>query len=156
MELSRCNALFLLLFIILIPWGCRTTQTEISDNPTIEKRFTHGYNEVWEALEQVMVDDLMFPLKIKDKERGLMQTDWISVIRIRGTLRWYVKVFLEGDDINTKARLFIRVEEPTSPKDDVGKLKTKKGELKTGWDASKEKIPEANDILETLSLKLGE
>ena len=156
MELSRRNQLFLLLFIILLPWGCRTTQPEISEKPVIEKRFSHGYDEVWDALEEVMVDDLMFPIKKKDRERGIIQTDWISVIRIRGTLRWYVKVFLDGDDNNTEARLFLRVEEPTSPKDDGGKLKTKQGELKTGWSVSKEKIPEANGILDTLSLKLGE
>jgi len=122
----------------------------------MKKTFPHGYDEVWETLEQVMVEELMFPIKLKDKNRGLIQTDWISVIRIRGTLRWYVKVFLEGDDKNTVVRIFDRVEEPTTGKEEVGKMKTKQGELKTGWSLSKEKIPEANNILETLSLKLGE
>jgi len=122
----------------------------------MEKTFTQGYDEVWEALKEVMDEELMLPIKIKDKDRGLIQTDWISVIRIRGTLRWYVKIYLEGDDNSTAARVFVRVEEPTSAKEDVGTMKTKKGEIKTGWSLSKEKIPETNDILDTLSLKLGE
>ena len=155
MELSRHKKI-LLLFIIILPWGCRTPQTEIPGNPVIQKRFTHGYDEVWEALEELMVDNLMLPIRTKDKNRGIIQTDWISVIRIRGTLRWYVKVILEGDDNNTEARLYIRVEEPTSAKEDVGKMKTKQGDIKTGWSVSNEKIPEAQDILNTLSLKLGE
>jgi len=156
MHLSSRKALFLALFLLFFQWGCRTAQTEISGTPVMKKTFPHGYDEVWETLEQVMVEELMFPIKIKDKNRGLIQTDWISVIRIRGTLRWYVKVFLEGDDNNTVVRIFDRVEEPTSGKDEVGKMKTKKGEIKTGWSLSKEKIPEANEILDTLSLKLGE
>ena len=156
MHLSSRKALFLALFLLFFQWGCRTAQTEISGTPVMEKTFPHGYDEVWETLEQVMVEELMFPIKIKDKNRGLIQTDWISVIRIRGTLRWYVKVFLEGDDNNTVVRIFDRVEEPTSGKEEVGKMKTKQGEIKTGWSLSKEKIPEANDILDTLSLKLGE
>jgi uncharacterized lipoprotein len=122
----------------------------------MEKTFTHGYDEVWEVLDEVMDEELMLPIKLRDKEKGLIQTDWISVIRIRGTLRWHMKVFLDGDDNSTTARVFVRVEEPTSAKEDVGKMKTKKGEIKTGWSLSKESIPEANDILDTLSLRLGE
>ena len=157
MHLSTRKELFLLgLFILFCQWGCRTAQTEISGTPVMEKTFTHGYDEVWEALEEVMDEELMLPIKIKDKGKGLIQTDWISVIRIRGTLRWHMKVFLEGDDNSTTARVFIRVEEPTSVKEDVGNMKTKQGEIKTGWSLSTENIPEANDILETLSLKLGE
>jgi len=157
MHLSTRMELVLLgLFILFCQWGCRTAQTEISGTPVIEKTFTQGYDEVWEALVEVMDEELMLPIKIKDRERGLIQTDWISVIRIRGTLRWHMKVFLDGDDSSTAARVFVRVEEPTSAKEDVGKMKTKKGEIKTGWSLSKESIPEAHGILETLSLKLGE
>jgi uncharacterized lipoprotein len=118
--------------------------------------FTHGYDEVWEALEEVMVEELMFPLKIKDREKGIIQTEWISVIRIRGTLRWYVKVFLEGNENNTVVRIFNRVEEPISAKEEVGKMKTKKGEIKTGWQTSQKKIPEAATILNSLRSRLGE
>ena len=39
-------------------------------------------------------------------------------------------------------------------KESVGKIKTKQGEIKTGWSLSSEKIPEAHDLLDTLSLKL--
>ena len=157
MHLSTRKELFLLgLFLLFCQWGCRTAQTEISGTPVMEKTFAQGYDEVWEALKEVMDEELMLPIKIKDKDRGLIQTDWISVIRIRGTLRWYVKIYLEGDDNSTAARVFVRVEEPTSAKEDVGTMKTKQGEIKTGWSLSKEKIPETNDILDTLSLKLGE
>lgn len=123
----------------------------------MEKTFTQGYDEVWEALEEVLVEELMLSIKKKDREEGIIQTNWISVIRIGGSLRWYVKVFLDRDGNNTLVRVFNRVEEPSEYiKEDTEKMKSKKGEIKTGWSLSKQKIPEVNDILDTLSLKLGE
>ena len=89
------------LFILFCQWGCRTAQTEISGTPVIEKTFTQGYDEVWEALVEVMDEELMLPIKIKDRERGLIQTDWISVIRIRGTLRWYLKILIDKGENQT-------------------------------------------------------
>lgn len=117
--------------------------------------FPYGYNEVWTTLEEVIVEEMMLPIKTKDKTRGMIETDWISVIRLRGILRWHVKVFLDGDEQSTAVRLYVRVEEPSSEKDAVGKMKTKKGEIKTGWTLSNEEIPEAHDLLHTLSRKLG-
>jgi uncharacterized lipoprotein len=158
MHVSTGKALlFLGLFLLFFGWGCRTPQTETPGTPVMAKTFTQGYDEVWEALEEVMVEELMLSIKKKDREKGIIQTDWISVIRIGGSLRWYVKVFLDRDGNNTLVRVFNRVEEPSEYiKEDTEKMKSKKGEIKTGWSLSKQKIPEVNDILDTLSLKLGE
>jgi len=156
MHLSTRNALFLLLFLLFFPWGCRTAETTISGTPVMAKTFTQGYDEVWEALEEVLVEELMLPIKIKDREKGLIETEWISVIRIRGTLRWYLKIHIDKGENQTVVRIYDRVEEPINAKDNVGTLKTKKGEIKTGWQTSQEKIPETDTILNRLSSRLGE
>jgi len=156
MHLKTSNNLFLLLFLLLFTWGCRTAQTEISGTPVMEKTFTHGYDEVWEALQEVLVEELMLPIKIKDRDKGLIETEWISVIRIRGTVRWYLKILIDKGENQTVVRIYDRVEEPISEKDDVGKLKTKKGEIKTGWQTSQEKIPETGTLLNRLNTILGE
>jgi uncharacterized lipoprotein len=122
----------------------------------MEKTFTHGYDEVWEALQGILVEELMLPIKIKDRDKGLIETEWISVIRIRGTLRWYLKILIDKGENQTVVRIYDRVEEPISEKDDVGKLKTKKGEIKTGWQTSQEKIPETGTLLNRLNTILGE
>ena len=102
---------------------------------------------MWKALEEIMVDELMYPIKTKDKKKGVIQTDWITVIRIRGTLRWYLKALLYKKDNGTLVKIYNRVEEPSEIK---GKFKDKKGELKTGWRTSEEKMADVGIILEML------
>jgi hypothetical protein len=110
---------------------------------------------VWDAVEEVVADDLMIPIKDKNKERGIIKSDWISIIRIRGTLRWNVKILLESAQDATRVKVYDRVEEPFSEKAAVEKMK-KKDEISTGWLKSQEKIPEVDQILIKLSEKLGE
>jgi hypothetical protein len=93
----------------------------------------------------------MYPIRKKDKEKGIIQTDWISVIRIRGTLRWYVRVLLDRRDNKTLVKIYDRVEEPEEV---TGKFKNKKGEVKTGWKISEEEIADPNNILKMLSTRL--
>ena len=147
--------LFLLIYLFFLLCACRTPHTEVSGIPLISKTFTQGYDEVWDALEEVMVEELLLPITLKDKKKGIIETDWISVIRMRGTLRWHLKIIMDRVENQTVVRIYERVEEPMSKKDIVGKMKTKQGEVKTGWQTSQEKVPETNTILNRLSLKLG-
>ena len=136
--------------------GCASPQQPIGDElPYRAKTFPKPYDEVWDALEKVVTDDLMIPIKEKDKERGIIKSDWISIIRIRGTLRWNVKIILERGEDSTRVKVYDRVEEPLSEKAAVEKMK-KKDKISTGWQKSQEKIPEVDEILKTLTAKLGE
>lgn len=155
MGLSIGKMLFLLIYLFFLPCACRTPHTEVSGIPLISKTFTQGYDEVWDALEEVMVEELLLPITLKDKKKGIIETDWISVIRMRGTLRWHLKIIMDRVENQTVVRIYERVEEPMSKKDIVGKMKTKQGEVKTGWQTSQEKVPETDTILNRLSLKLG-
>lgn len=155
MGLSIGKMLFLLIYLFFLLCACRTPHTEVSGIPLISKTFTQGYDEVWDALEEVMVEELLLPITLKDKKKGIIETDWISVIRMRGTLRWHLKIIMDRVENQTVVRIYERVEEPMSKKDIVGKMKTKQGEVKTGWQTSQEKVPETDTILNRLSLKLG-
>jgi hypothetical protein len=136
--------------------GCASPQQPIGNElPYSAKTFSKPYDEVWDALEKVVAEDLMIPIKEKDKERGIIKSGWISIIRIRGTLRWNVKIILERADDSTQVKVYDRVEEPLSEKATVEKMK-KKDKISTGWQKSQEKIPEVNDILKKLTEKLGE
>ena len=95
----------------------------------------------------------MYPIRDKDKKRGILVTDWTSVIRIRGTLRWNVRVLLEREGNTTVVKVYDRIEEPAPVRD---KLKNKRGEMKTGWIPSEEKIEEVDTILKVLSARLDE
>jgi hypothetical protein len=123
--------------------------------PYIAKTFPKEYDEVWEAVEEIVTDDLRIPIKAKDKERGTIRSEWVSVIRIRGTLRWYIRIVLERGDNTIRVKIYDRVEEPITKKQENEKMK-KKDTMNTGWQTSQEKIPEVNEILNMLSSRLGE
>ena len=124
--------------------------------PYIAKTFPKAYDEVWNTLEEIVSDELMIPIIVKDKERGIIRSDWVSVIRMRGTLRWYIRIVLERVDDNIKVKIYDRVEQPNTKKQENEKMKQKKDTINTGWQLSQEKIPEVNEILNMLSSRLGE
>ena len=151
------NMLYLIfLFICSLLYCCAAPQQPMGEEaPYIAKTFPKVYDEVWEAVEEIVIDDLMIPIKVKDKERGIIRSDWVSIIRLRGTLRWYIKIVFEGNDNNTTVKIYDHVEEPFTEKAAVEKMK-KKDKINTGWSKSQEKIPEVNEILNMLSSRLGE
>ena len=151
------NKLLLLLYICSLFYSCAAPQQPMGEEaPYIAKIFPKEYEEVWKAVEEIVSDDLMIPIKSKDKERGIIRSEWVSVIRIRGTLRWYIRIVLERVDNNTRVKIYDHVEEPNTNKQENEKMKTKKDTINTGWQSSQEKIPEAQNILNMLSSRLGE
>lgn len=146
----------IIIFIPLISsflfWGCTPPEVENENLYYSSKTFSREYDEVWDALEHLMVDKMMLPIKVKDKERGVIESDWVSVIRLRGTMRWSVKVLLDKREKGTTVRVSHHAEVPTEV---VGKMKDKKGDVKTGWQSSEENIREVDDILDQLTNDLG-
>ena len=135
---------------LLLQFGCTPKNVEEENIYYVAKIVNAEYDAVWSELEHIMAEELMYPIIRKDKERGIIETDWISVIRIRGTLRWYMRVLVERMDNKTLVKIYDRVEEP---EDIRGKFKNKKGEVKTGWKTSEEEIADAENILNMLSTR---
>ena len=152
MKRSAITILWLGLGILLLPLGCAAPQVETKETGShISKIFAREYDEVWKALEMVMVEELMYPIKVKDKKNGIIETDWISIIRIRGTMRWNVRVLVRRKGGSTEVKVYNRVEEPTEVR---GKMKDKRGDVKSGWEASEEKVAGVDSIFELLDDKL--
>lgn len=153
------NKLLFLLYLSLssLFFSCAAPQQPMGEEaPYSAKIFAKEYDEVWDALVEIVSDELMIPIKTKDKERGTIRSEWVSVIRIRGTLRWYIRIVLERGDNTIRVKIYDRVEEPNTIKQENEKMKTKKDTINTGWQSSQEKIPEVNEILNMLSSRLGE
>lgn len=150
----RTGVRIIVLVFLLSSWispGCGAPEIEDENLSYESKTFEREYEEVWNAVEQIMIDEMMLPIKIKDKERGLIQSDWISVIRLRGMMRWYVRVLLNREANGTTVRISHAAEVPTEV---VGDMKDKKGDIKTGWQNAKENIKEANEIMNRLTNNL--
>ena len=86
------------------------------------------------------------------KNNGVIETDWVSIIRIRGTLRWNARVIVKRREGGTVVKVYNRIEEPSEVK---GKMKDKKGDIKSGWQPSEEEVIGVGNILKILSEKLG-
>jgi hypothetical protein len=141
----------ILMFAFLFP-GCGGAPQMENENLAFQsKTFEKEYDEVWDALEHIMVDKMRLPIQIKDKERGIIQSDWVSVIRLRGSMRWYVKVLLNKEANGTTVRVSHAAEVPTEV---IGDMKDKKGDIKTGWQNAKENIKEAQELMSLLSSTL--
>lgn len=152
MKPSTTKMVFLVLALLLLQFGCGPQHIKVEGVPYSSKTFAKEYDEVWKALEDIMVEELMYPIRVKDKKRGVIETDWVSIIRIRGTLRWNVRVFIDRRDNGTLVRVYDRVEEPSEVR---GKLK-EKDKIKTGWEVSEEEIADVDKILKILSVRLEE
>jgi hypothetical protein len=140
------------LILLLLQVSCSSGKQVEGARPLHDsKTFNKGYDEVWKALEEVLSEELMYPIRIKDKKKGLIETEWISIIRLRGSLRWDVRIFVDHKNEGTLVTLYYRVEEPSEIKE---KLKNKKGEINTGWQTSHESIEDVGTILILLSEKL--
>ena len=75
MKRSAITILWLGLGILLLPLGCAAPQVETKETGShISKIFAREYDEVWKALEMVMVEELMYPIKVKDKKNGVIET----------------------------------------------------------------------------------
>ncbi len=149
--------LFLLYISRSLFYSCAAPPQPMGEEaPYSAKIFAKEYDEVWEAVEEIVTDDLRIPIKDKDRERGIIRSEWVSVIRLRGTLRWYIRIVLERGDNTIRVKIYDRVEEPITKKQENEKMKTKKDTINTGWQTSQEKIPEVNEILNMLSSRFGE
>ena len=152
MKISSIKTIFLVIVLLVLQFGCRPQHIEVEGAPYGSETFAKEYDEVWKTLEDI-VEELRYPIRVKDKKRGVIETDWISIIRIRGTLRWNVRILLDRRNSGTMVRVYNRVEEPTDVR---GKFKNKRGEVKTGWEVSEERIADVDNILKMLSVRLGE
>jgi hypothetical protein len=137
----------------LLCWSCSKPETIEDNSYYLSKTFSQEYEEVWNALEHLMVDKMMLPVTTKDKGRGIIESDWVSVIRLRGTMRWKVKILLDKRESGTTVRVSHVAEVPTEV---VGKMKDKKGDIKTGWQTSEENIREVDNLLPQLEQDLGD
>lgn len=152
MTTGNRKMMVLSLMMVCLFSGCGGAPPIEDENLPYElKTFQKEYDEVWDALERVMVDEMRLPIKINDKERGIIQSDWISVIRLRGTMRWYVKVLVSKEAKGTTVKVSHAAEVPTEV---VGDMKDKKGDVKTGWQNSKENIREVDEVMSLLSSEL--
>ena len=151
--LRKMKVTVVAIILVVLSASCATSPQQEEESPSYTKVFPKEYEETWNLLVKIMEEELKYPIQKKSKERGVIKTDWITVIRIRGTLRWNVKIVLDKVNGGTRVTLLNRVEEPSEV---LGKMKNKRGEVKSGWIVSQQKVADPETLKEVINLRLGE
>lgn len=116
---------------------------------------TRGYEEVWSALLELISKDLEYP--IEKAEKGVIETKWISVINVEGTMRFKLEAFLKKKNQDTEVKLIKKVQilekAPNVPK--RGDKEPEPGRLLGGWRTGESDKIEEQEILNSLKKKLG-
>lgn len=53
--------------------------------------YVHPYDEVWEALRELIVEDLHCAPKKISKKKGYLETEWVHRIDTEGMVRWQIR-----------------------------------------------------------------
>ncbi len=86
----------LLMFLIC---SCSGKQKRLSEIPKAE--FSNSYEDVWNALEELVIKDLYCVPKKIDKKNGILETEWVYRFDTEGDMRWMIvgKVKKTGDGV---------------------------------------------------------
>jgi hypothetical protein len=104
---------FLLLFLFQ---NCASTTGKESER-TPAQLFQKPYDEVWNAVEDFVENDLMCVSKKKNKKKGHIETEWVHRIDTEGTLRWRIVA-----DMEKKANgVLVLINKKIELRDDVSK-----------------------------------
>jgi hypothetical protein len=93
MKNSCKRVLIICAAALVLAAGCATSRTRaLRDTARVYQR---PYDEVWGTLKEYIVDDLgCVPVKIS-KRKGIIRTDWVTLIDTHGTARWMISAEAE-------------------------------------------------------------
>ena len=130
--------IFIILFFIILTnslflQGCANTEKKQAMEAPESRLYNKPYDEVWDALQELIFVDMRCIEKEIDKKKGTIETTWVVLITTEGTQRWRIKAevkekkngtFVEIDkDIQVleEARKSIGRTEEDKKKDDLGR-----------------------------------
>jgi uncharacterized lipoprotein len=153
---------FAILFIILLlASACSTGKKEQRATAPIENRvvLSQGYDEVWNVLLELLSEDLEYPIEKANK--GIIETKWISVINVTGTMRWKLEASVKKQKDGTEVKVTKKVQtlEDSSSKNKRSKKEKEKepepGRNLGGWKTGESDKVDEGQILSRLKTKLG-
>jgi len=108
-------------FLLLIFFqNCASTSMQESEQ-TPAQLFQKPYDEVWNAVEDFVENDLMCAARKKNKKKGHFESEWVHRIDTEGTLRWRIVA-----DLEKKANgVHVLIEKKIEQRDEVSKQMTK-------------------------------
>jgi hypothetical protein len=149
----RCYVILLVIFIALAS-ACATGKERSVPVPNREV-VTRGYDEVWNSLYELINQDLEYP--IEKAEKGVIETRWVSIINVEGTMRCkliaLVKKKKEGTEVEVTKKVQV-LDKPTNKNRRSGK-EPEPGKSLGGWMTGKSDMVDEGEIISKLKKRLG-
>jgi hypothetical protein len=158
--LFRKNKFYLTwLFLFLLAMLCACSLNRINPNQA-SRTYHKTYDEVWEAVTDLLLDDLGCTERTLKKNKGYLETDWVHSIDTEGQHRWKIEAYLKQREDAVTLQLMKTVQ----LKDDVSKTirkynKTEKNVPvgpQVGWSNATSTAREIEDLYRRMDLRLGE
>ena len=154
---------WVVILITFIP-GCASTGKS-PESQASGYVFNRPYDEVWDALEDLVFNDLGCVQKKINKKKGLLKTGWVHRIDTQGTTRWMISAevkkkkegiwMLINKDVQNRDKTIRKVQRYRQQQDTMDKNRQNKGWKKAETDfVSTENL--YRRIREKLKTKPGE
>ncbi len=153
-----CMVLFITVVSIFLICSCSTKRKRLTEIPTV--KFSNSYEEVWNALEELIINDLSCAPKKLDKKRGIIETEWVYRFDTEGNMRWMIV----GQVKNTQGGPVVIIDKIEERPDTSAELKRsyKRNEsrpddpsIRSGWRTQDIPMGEIRGLYESLDRKLS-
>jgi hypothetical protein len=149
----RWHFTLLIVFITFVT-ACATGKEKVIP-VTNRAILTRGYDEVWNSLLELINHDLECP--IEKAEKGIIETKWISIINVEGTMRWKLSASVKKKKEGTEVEVIKKVQvlEKTTASNKRSDKEPEPGKSLGGWRTGKSDMIDEGEILSQLKKKLG-
>jgi uncharacterized lipoprotein len=158
--LFRKNKFYLTwLFLFLLGMPCACSLNRINPNQA-SRTYHKTYDEVWEAVTDLILEDLGCTERTLKKNKGYLETDWVHSIDTEGQHRWKIEAYLKQH----KDAVTVQLVKTVQLKGDVSNT-VKRYEEKTqkdpkgpnaGWSDEAATARDIEDLYRRIDLRLGE
>ena len=83
------RGLFSVVCLLLLCIACASVES--GDGQPEVRMYTEPYDEVWAAMESLIIDDMHCVANKISKKKGIIETEWATRIDTDGTFRWKLK-----------------------------------------------------------------
>ncbi len=133
---------FMVIFNTFIP-GCASTGKS-PESQAAGYVFNRPYDEVWDAINDLVLNDLGCVPKKINKKKGLLKTEWVHRIDTQGTSRWMISAevkkkkdgirVLINNEVQNRDRTIRKVQRYRKPQDSMDKNRQNAGWKKAETD----------------------
>jgi hypothetical protein len=118
--------------------------------------YPQPYDSVWNAVTDLVYLDLKCASKKTDKDRGVIETEWVHLIDTDGTKRWMIQAEVKKTGNGVQVLLDKRIEMQDEVSKSINKYKKETNEPKaSGWKKTDIEQNVFDDLYRRIDQKLG-